>query len=105
MKIGESKGQAEFGMMQLYALSHSFSKCIFLVAQFSAAFVAPYSIPPFGNLMEKPSRQAAAEPIGMKRGEALFLRRPYTAWNRTIVPVTLTWKRNAHAPLNNRGKG
>ena len=64
---------------EVYVLSHSFSKCIFLVAQFNAAFVEPYATFPGVDLIGMPSRQPPTLLIGTKRGKVLFLRTWYTA--------------------------
>ena len=60
------------------APSQSFSKCIFLVAQLSAAFVEPYAAPANGSSITPLSNIAAAVLMGIKRGVALFFSRLYT---------------------------
>ena len=77
-------------MRAVHALSHGFSKWIFRDTQFRAAFVAPYDTFPNGVSMRPPLRRPPTEVTGTKRGLVLFLRRLYTAWKRTTVPVTFT---------------
>lgn len=100
----QCKQQAQTQGEEKGAPKDSFSKCIFLASQFSAALLAPYAAIGNGNAAPAamlPPTVDMATNFGC--GEAR--RRGRRAWKRVIVPITFTCAATCHEEEGRREEG